>query len=398
MGIRVASLNVWALPAGLARHEGERMRAIAGTLPKLAPDLLAFQEVWTETSRDKLVAGARAAGLQSIWHPQDMSDSGGLLIASRFPLADVRFDAYRARGFPERIQHSDYWGGKGFIRARVDTPYGVLDFANTHLHANYAPPGTPDEYVGVRTAQLVQFAAGLRDARAPLLAVGDFNLVESEDGYDVLRGLSGLQDVATALDRREATARAGNPYRRKARDDSRIDYVFERPGEERRLVAKSIERVFDTPLQFGGEPGNYSDHAGLLATFEFEAHRATRPPPDRALIERARDLLAEGRALALRRRSNQRQTAAAAGCAVLIGAAATRMPRVTRRRLLRNALVLGCATSGGLGAGHLWLSEWIHPDEVSSFDAALADLEDYLAPLRRHTRTSPIQSTEEPLS
>ena len=64
MGIRVASLNVWALPANLARHEAVRMDAIAREIPRVAPDLLAFQEVWTDGSRDTLVAGARRAGLE----------------------------------------------------------------------------------------------------------------------------------------------------------------------------------------------------------------------------------------------------------------------------------------------------------------------------------------------
>ncbi len=381
-----------------ARHEAERMAAIADALPKLAPDLLAFQEVWTDASRDTLVAGARAAGLQSIWHPPATTGSGGLLIASRFPLTEVHFEAYRARGFPERIQHSDYWGGKGFVRARVETPEGAVVFANTHLHANYALPGDVDEYVGVRTAQLVQLASGLRDTPAPLLAVGDFNLVESEDGYAVLRGLSGLNDVAATLDRRETTTRAGNPYRRKARDDGRIDYVFERPGGRQRLVPTSIERIFDASLQFRGEPGNYSDHAGLLATFDFEAHRSTPGPTDHTAIVRARTLLAEGRALALHRRNTQRQTATAAGLGVLVSAGATRQPLLTRRRFLRNTLLVGCAMNGLLSLEQLWLSEWIHPAEVASFDAAQAELEDYLAVSPARPHTSPTRSRKETLT
>jgi len=373
MGIRVASLNVWALPANLSRHESVRMEAIAAALVDLAPDLLAFQEVWTEASRETLVAGARAAGLEALWYPESATGSSGLLIASRYPIDKILFEPYDARGFPERIQHSDYWGGKGFAIARVTTPEGALAFANTHLHANYAPPGRPDEYVGVRTAQIVEFAAGLHWAgELPVIAAGDFNLVESEAGYRILRGLTGLRDVAVILDRRQATTRLGNPYRAPNAADKRIDYLLERPGRLRHFAPKRIERAFDAPLEFDGRPGNYSDHAGLLA--EFEAIPRTGvgrlPAADPGSIAQARRLVEEGRAQSLGRRRRQRGFAGAALLGAAAGAAGLYATRTTRRRFLRGGLAAATALNVGFGLEQSWLSEWMHPEEAAGFDTA----------------------------
>ncbi len=375
MGIRVASLNVWALPANLARHEAARMKAIAAGVAPLELDLVAFQEAWSPESRDTLVAGARAAGLRWIWHP---ANSSGLVIASRHPLRDIHFETYEARGFPERFWHLDYWSGKGFVLATVDAPDGPIVFANTHLHANYARPGEVDEYEGIRAAQLLQFATRLREVGdEPVIAVGDFNITESEDGYRVLRGLSGLRDVAVSLDRRLATVRHGNPYRKPTSLDARIDYVWQRPGAHRRAVAKKLERVFDAPLEIDGDPGNYSDHAGLLAEFEIEAQRElrTRPAPSQALVERARALIGEGRAVSRRRRFEQRVRAGLAGIGTVAGTAAYGWKRHSRRRFLHAGLVFSACVSGAYAIAQLWLSEWMHPRETAGFDPAEAQLD-----------------------
>ena len=71
------------------------------------------------------------------------------------------------------------------------------------------------------------------------------------------------------------TTLADNPYRDSSvfEPESRIDYVFARPGLRRGLRILSVERVFDEALEFEQEPGAYSDHAGVLAEFALEGDR-----------------------------------------------------------------------------------------------------------------------------
>ena len=67
MRIRVATLNVWALPP-LAPSVGPRMRAIGRRLASLDLDAMALQEVWTEGARERLIAAGPEAGLPHAWH------------------------------------------------------------------------------------------------------------------------------------------------------------------------------------------------------------------------------------------------------------------------------------------------------------------------------------------
>ncbi len=63
MRVRVATLNVWALPTFLGEDVAARMRAIGRRLPDLDLDAIAFQEVWIPDARATLVAAGRRAGL-----------------------------------------------------------------------------------------------------------------------------------------------------------------------------------------------------------------------------------------------------------------------------------------------------------------------------------------------
>ncbi|HKJ24105.1 MAG TPA: endonuclease/exonuclease/phosphatase family protein, partial [Myxococcota bacterium] len=119
--LRLATLNVWALPAGIARDVAPRMDAISARLAELELDAAALQEVWTEEARAALVEGGRRAGLLHAWHRPEAFGGSGLLLLSRRPLGDPTFQAYTLRGLPQRIQHGDYWGGKGFVVATLDT-------------------------------------------------------------------------------------------------------------------------------------------------------------------------------------------------------------------------------------------------------------------------------------
>lgn len=370
MPIRVATLNTWFLPGPLARHKRERMSAIGAALPELDADLIAFQEVWTRASRAGLIAGAERSGYTHVWHNPKTAAGSGLLVVSRLPLHDIHFEPFVARGFAERIRHMDYYSGKGFARITVETREGPLILLDTHLHANYATRGKHDEYVGIRAAQIIQFCAAIAEITDPVIAVGDFNFEEDDDAYRVLSGLTGLTDIAALLDRRQITSLADNPYHRSNHTDRRIDYVLCRNGTRFGLRPVSIRRVYDKRLDFDGEPGAYSDHAGLLAEIEIDGVAEVRNTVDAGALMIGAKLLEAGRVVSNRRQRRQR-TAATGALATGLGALAG-VPRAgrSRRRFLANGLRLASGLGFAIFLEQAGLSEVMIRREHASYDFA----------------------------
>lgn len=371
MRLRVLTLNVWALPLGVAPDPGERIRAIGEKLPELQADIVGFQEAWTQPSREALLAMGTQAGYGHTWMRPQAFGGSGLLVLSRFPIAERRFVPFGVEGAAERIDHSDYYGGKGFSLLRIDTPRGPIALVNTHLHARYAPSLAADTYLETRVAQAVQIAAALESVSDPLIALGDFNLREGEPEYRVLAGLTGWTDAAAALDRRQATIAPGNAYRNpdsKALGD-RIDYVFTRDGDRRAIRPVKVRRVLDSPVEIAGGPGSYSDHAGVWAELELGGPPVSRPAANPVALATARSLLERGLENARTRRNLE--VGAAAGVGALAMGAEIGARRVQRRRVLRALGLLGLAASGGLG----WLAWKPSSERILGFQGALSDLD-----------------------
>jgi len=372
--LRVATLNCWALPLGLARHTDERLAALVERLPALPVDAIALQEVWTPEARARLVAAGRRGGFADVLDASDDETLGGLLVLSRLPVARAAFHPYTLRGVALHVHRGDYQGRKGFLTADVETAAGPVRLLATHLHARYT---ADDPYEAHRVGQVFELAHALRDTRLPVVALGDFNLRESGEGYRLLRRLSWLRDVAAELGARQPTVRRASPYRGAGhRGDERIDYVFARNGDGVAVRPVRIARAFDERLTLAGEPAALSDHDGLTATLALTA-RAARPavysaPPSREALMRVTAILDEGRRAA--RERLVRHAGLAAGSGVAVGAAlvASRHPVLGRRRFLRLA-ALGSAFCA-LPAPVALAASAAHyvPEEIEAFDLVRA--------------------------
>ncbi len=371
----MATLNTWALPGPLARHVPARMDAIAGHLPSLAVDVVAFQEVWTHSARETLMRAGERSGLVHAWHNEATVGGSGLLVLSRLPIRRARFERFAIRVLPQHIRHIDYFGGKGFVSLQFAAGPHSFTLIDTHLNARYGND-VEHEYRAHRTGQVVELAVEARQSADPLIAVGDFNFQEGDPEYATLVGLTGMRDVAARLDRRQPTISPDNAYRGPGKGDRRVDLIFYRDGLRGRTIPRTVERVFDEPLRLGDGDGAYSDHAGVLA--EFELHTGPPkplPPIDPEVIPLASELLLEGRRHAEQRRRGERALANAGLGGALLATAGWRSPRMSRRRLLRAALggtgVLTLAPSVGLSI----LSEVYVPGEIRAFDAVAERLE-----------------------
>ncbi len=374
MRLRVGSFNVWALPGLFSDDVPERMRAIAAGLPQLDVDVLALQEVWLPSARETLVAGGRRAGFTHPWWPASMP-GGGLLVLSRVPLTDARFERFRFRGDLERLDKGEYFGGKGFVSVRIATDDGPVTLVDTHLHASYRND-LPAADSAVRIAQLLQIVEFLESRDEPAVVAGDFNFEEHSPEYRVLTGLSGLRDTAVELDRRQPTITRDNYYKRnRSGPNKRIDLLLVREGGRRGIHPLRTERIFDEPLELGDGMRAASDHFGVMCELELGTHLSEGyGGRDRGALVLARQLLEHGRAEAAQRESRHARDASYwLGASVLAGVA-TRHGRVNRRRFLRRLLGTGAAVALAPAAGLAALARMHAPNQVEAFDAAAATL------------------------
>lgn len=373
MSLRAATLNVWALPPPVGHRVRSRMHRIGDRVASLDLDVVAFQEVWTGPARHRLERAARRAGLRYLWRGHDGVAGGGLLVASRFPIDEARFEPYALPFVPTRPDHPDYWGGKGFATLRLHTPDGPLRVVNTHLQARYSGD-VPHQYRAYRVAQVVQLVESLRGRHEPILLLGDFNFRQRDNEYRILTGLTGLRDAALEAGTPEPTIFPGNAFRSGCRP-KRIDYLFLRDGAERAVHAARVERVFDEDIELHGQRAAYSDHAGLLAEVTLADGGASTAPADGEAAALARRLLAEGRAWSASQRAHDRRAAGAGWTGALLAMAAARNTRLSRRRLLQRSVQ-------GLGllaltpaVAYTVCSEVYAPDELRLYDRLSARLD-----------------------
>jgi len=369
--IRVLTLNAWALPWPLSDRPDARMEAIGSRLASFQADVLAFQEAWSPSARRHLKQAGRDAGYTHSWSKPGSIGASGMLVLSRLPIVASHFVRFALCGFPQAVTHGDYYGGKGIAILTLETPAGPVALLNTHLIPHYGDYGPDDRYMGHRIAEVVEVADVLATIDIPVIAVGDFNFSETEPEYDVHLGLSGLTDVAAALEWREVTIVPGPPYRLNDHPPGiRIDYVFTRDGVERSATPHSIARVFDETIEIDGALAGYSDHAGLLAEIDIDAGGSARARPDPRAVARAAEFLREGRLDAEQRRSNRLGIVAGGGAAALLAVGSASMVPVSRRRLLRAALIglpaAALASSAGIGV----LAEHFISQELAGYDRA----------------------------
>jgi endonuclease/exonuclease/phosphatase family metal-dependent hydrolase len=374
MGVRVATLNAWGLPAPFSDRLTERMAAIGSRLQTLDADVVAFQEVWTGESRRGLISAGRRAGFSEAWHNEARLGGSGLLVLTRLPILSEGFERFSVRGFAERLDHADYYGGKGFTRLRLRTADGPLTLIDTHLHARHSSD-MAHAYRPHRTAQIVQLASAAAKIEGPIIALGDFNFDEGQDEHAILTGLTGLRDVAIELDQREPTVWKGNAYRlERSKPGRRIDYVFVRDGVHQGLVARRLTRAFDEVFELPGGPASYSDHAGLLAEVELVSNPRAVSAPSRDVVALASGLLSEGVADAHQRQRGRRTWAGMGIAGAVLASAGMRTRPLNRRRFLRGGLQTAglLALTPSIGCGIL--SEVFAPSEIRAFEAVAARL------------------------
>ena len=79
-------------------------------------------------------------------------DSGiigtGTAIFSRVPINDCTFHEFGLNGYPHKLLHGDWFGGKGLAICQIDFQGFNIHLFTSHYHANY--DYNKDNYLGHR--------------------------------------------------------------------------------------------------------------------------------------------------------------------------------------------------------------------------------------------------------
>jgi endonuclease/exonuclease/phosphatase family metal-dependent hydrolase len=276
--LTVLSFNVlhggpWSGFAGDGQQLERRMDLVAHELAALRPDIIALQEaVVSRRLGDVTERLARGLGFYHVHTPATTRVFGdgilsrlvigalgfreGPAILSRFPI--VEWDVF------ELPRCARYLDPRVLLRARLATPWGLLDVFSTHT--------SHDDCQARRVATLV----GQRRNGLPSILMGDFNFGETSPTIRAMTEEAGFVDVyrranpdglgATGWQRIDAEW----PMARR-----RLDYIFLVPGLEVPGEVLGSRIVLNTPHRLpDGRTLWPSDHYGVLAELALPAARS----------------------------------------------------------------------------------------------------------------------------
>ncbi len=379
MRLRLGTFNVWGLPKPFTRHVEQRIETLATRLPDLDLDVLFVQEAWTSWVRERLIRSASEAGFHVSARSADPL-SGGLLLFSRLPIREPRFERFHFSGDPERVLDGEYLGGKGFLVVTLDTADGPISLVNTHLIAHYRHD-QPRLDSAVRTVQLLQIVRAVRALDGPVVIGGDFNCLRSDPEYAVFAGLTGSVEVADGRSD-PATISRSNFYKQHRKSDQRIDYLFVRSTPGTTWSAGPAKLLFAGPIRVGSRDRALSDHFGFASEIEISspaALEASRVAPDSHALELAEGLLEIGRAGMRRRQQDEIRDAGTWLAAAALAVGCRRLPAVDRRAFLRGTAQGVALLALAPAAGFTSLARL---DTTHKLDA-FAHADDTLAELKR---------------
>ncbi|KAK8723624.1 hypothetical protein OTU49_011468 [Cherax quadricarinatus] len=271
--IKVLTLNVWGIPV-ISKNREARMEAIGNQLIT-GPDEYDFvflQEVWSKA--DYCFLASKVSKVLPFSHYYFSGVIGsGLCIFSRTPITEVHFHKFTLNGFPHKIQHGDWWGGKGVALCK-SLRHGIpFILANTHLHAEYNKKN--DEYVHHRAVQAFEASQLIRfcqKAKAVLILAGDFNCTPTDFAYRVVKFYGNLVDTYTESPIKapgsngETNETPANSFTNvKALIDNpsgnRIDYIFYQASSTHKVKTKVCDQPW--PQRVPQQDFSFSDHEAL---------------------------------------------------------------------------------------------------------------------------------------
>lgn len=243
---------------------------MARPIRDLHPDVIAFQEVWSDAIwrylTEQLDYPFFVYRPNSGWIRGQMGN--GLLVVSRLPLARER-----VRRFDTCSRAQEYFTSKGALLVDVLTPQGPITLVNTHLGSGCT--ATMHRRRLAQLEELLRWVAVIPPEH-PVILAGDLNLTPDSTPYQLLqewiRACYDAESGDTFLQ-----ANPGRPgytnFPRRSRNGGapglrqpgwRIDYIFLLRSPENTVQVQALQS--DVVLDVPESP--LSDHCGVLTRME----------------------------------------------------------------------------------------------------------------------------------
>ncbi|XP_055542294.1 putative neutral sphingomyelinase [Wyeomyia smithii] len=267
--LSILTLNIWGIPF-ISKDREVRVQAIGDVLASGNYDIVSLQEVWSDNDYQYL--RKRVEGVLPFAHYFYSGVVGsGLAVFSKFPIVSAFFHAWSVNGYVHRIQHGDWFGGKGVGLAKILVHGQLVHMYAAHLHAEY--DRKRDDYMAHRVIQAydtAQFIESTRGTAVVQILAGDLNTEPGDLAYRVLQTTSKLTDsvdrtmyVSFLLGTNEI---GKNTYTdpelaRKNPQGKRIDYIMYRFADH--YEGQLLEHHLPLPERIPGKDISYSDHEAV---------------------------------------------------------------------------------------------------------------------------------------
>ncbi|XP_037939049.1 putative neutral sphingomyelinase [Teleopsis dalmanni] len=262
--INVLTLNIWGIPI-ISSDRETRVYGICDELSSGKYDIVSLQEVWSKSDSELIVQRTKTVLPYAHYFYSGVMGAG-LLVLSKHPIVSAFFHAWSVNGYFHRIQHADWFGGKGVGLCKIKIGGHVIHLYNAHLHAEY--DSINDDYKTHRVIQAfdtAQFIEATRGNSILQILAGDLNTQPQDISYNVLLQISNMFDscssdtVATnECNRNSYTSKhslAHNPL------GIRIDHIFVRSAE--RVETTVLEYGLAFPDRVPGHKFSFSDHEAI---------------------------------------------------------------------------------------------------------------------------------------
>jgi endonuclease/exonuclease/phosphatase family metal-dependent hydrolase len=254
--VTVASVNTRGVPVLTSGLAG-RYTAIGAAFEAGDADVACFQEVLSYWHL-RLLARRMPSFRHVTYRPSLAGPAGGLVTFSRRPVAGTAYRGFRIPPQTPGISRLTRYqvGIKGILVTRLAQPQ--VRIVSTHPAANTDGDwSAANRFYPLHRAQLDALTQVVRDAPAPAVVCGDFNVDRDSSLFSDFVAATGLSDAFKGSC--PATFRA--EYLPAGETPHCIDFILTTGG----ITAETAVVLFRDKVPLPGGPGYVSDHVGLCA-------------------------------------------------------------------------------------------------------------------------------------
>jgi len=274
--LTIVSFNIWDVPYWFVKNRQQRMLQIAAYLQRLDAEIICLQESFDVSHRRLIyehLGGERyyaSGGLEATRHAPlaSFDTTGGLVIFSQFPIIEYHFRLFTqfTPSWIERIAR------KGVLEATLETPYGLMQVCNVHLHG-----GKHVLARSIRFKQLKSVVERMQGQRnVPAILAGDFNehvLMDQKKFTNLLQSRHLTHTFQGEHGPCMPSYRVENPlvntWLNRSKYSRRLDYIFISLPEGWDLQVVQYEPLYLIPP--------LSDHDPVLLSLSSHSHYPKAP-------------------------------------------------------------------------------------------------------------------------